>query len=136
MRPAENGSPVPELELAKDFPGLEDDGRGPYIDHSEVRAVVSRLREQLGSLYGNQPANMSATWSGPGTVGEVAGLGNVGPGETGPWEVASSFGYNTARAYEVFGDSYTKLIDYVEKWAEAVERAVANYEKGHADSSA
>ncbi|GAB2916240.1 hypothetical protein ACFMQL_18880 [Nonomuraea fastidiosa] len=137
MRPVDDGgSPVPELELAKDFPGIEDDGRGPYVDHTEVRKVVSRLREQLGALRGNAPANMSATWSGPGTIGEVSGLGNVGPAETGSWEVASSFGYNTEQAYKVFGGSYGQLIDYVEKWADAVERAIANYEKGHADSSA
>ena len=131
------GTPLPELELAKDFPGLGgDSGQGPDIDHTGVREVISRLREELGTLRGSAPASMSATWSGPGTVAEVAGTTNVGPGETGKWEVARYFGANTAQAYEVFGTSYYELLDHVEKWAAAVEKAVSNYEKGHADSSA
>ncbi|MFG2077424.1 hypothetical protein SAMN05421874_106100 [Nonomuraea maritima] len=136
-RAPEKGSPPPELALAPDFPGLgEDDGRGPYVDHGELRAVVKRLRKHLGTLRGNPQPSMSATWSGPGTVGEVAGLGNVGPAETGAWEVASSFGYNTKQAYEVFGDSYYRLLEQAERWADAVEQAISNYEKGHIDSSA
>lgn len=139
MRPDDEkaGTPVPELELAKNFPGLDgDNGQGPDIDHAGVRAVLSRLREELGTLRGSAPPSMSASWSGPGTVAEVAGTGNVGPQQTGKWEVASSFGANTAQAYEVFGSSYYELLEHVEKWADAVEKVVSNYEKGHADSSA
>jgi hypothetical protein len=131
------GTPVPELDLPKNFPGLGgDDGQGPDIDHAGVREVISRLRKELGTLRGSAPASMSATWSGPGTVAEVAGTGNIGSQETGKWEVARFFGGNTAQAYEVFGGSYYELLDHVEKWADAVEKAVNNYEKGHADSSA
>jgi hypothetical protein len=36
----------------------------------------------------------------------------------------------------VFGTSYYELLEHVEKWATAVEKAVSNYEKGHVDSSA
>ncbi|MGN9836761.1 hypothetical protein ACTMTI_01430 [Nonomuraea sp. H19] len=138
-RAPEGGSPPPELELAKDFPGLgEDDGRGPYVDHAAVRDVISRLRKNLGGVYvqGTPQASMSATWSGPGTVGEVQGLGNVGPEATGKWEVASNFGANFEQAYKAFGESYSQLVDHIEKWADAVERAIVNYEKGQKDSSA
>ncbi|MFC4115559.1 hypothetical protein [Nonomuraea zeae] len=135
--PADEGSPPPELELARNFPGLgDDDGRGPYVDHEGVREVIRRLRRRLGALSGQAPASMSATWSGPGTVANVAGLGNVGPTSTGSWEVASNFGLNVENAYEVFGPSYSKLQEQADKWAEAVEQAIVNYEKGHKDSSA
>ncbi|MEV4353360.1 hypothetical protein ACWEPL_44545 [Nonomuraea sp. NPDC004186] len=134
--PKDNDSPPPGLELAKDFPGLSGNGGGQYADHEGIRDVVSRLRKNLGSVHGNPQPSMSATWSGPGTIGEVQGLGNVGPEATGKWEVASNFGANFESAYKVFGESYSQLIDYVEKWAEAVERAVSNYEKGQRDSSA
>ncbi|GAA3242617.1 hypothetical protein [Nonomuraea helvata] len=135
------GSPPPDLKLAPNFPGLTgDDGGGPYVDHHEVRAIVSRVRKQVQGLLtdpGARPSpSMSATYSGPGTVGEVAGMGGVGPDETGKWEVADYFGQNISRAYDVFGGSYSELVTYVEKWADAVEKAIDNYEKGHADSSA
>jgi hypothetical protein len=137
-RPVDRGSPVPELELTKNFPGLDGNGSddGPYVEHTRVREIIGQLGRDLESLRGSAPASMSATWSGPGTVGEVAGLGNVGPGETGQWEVAQSFGSNTEQAYTVFGGAYGSLIDHVEKWVAGVERAVANYEKSHRDSSA
>ncbi|AQZ66689.1 unnamed protein product [[Actinomadura] parvosata subsp. kistnae] len=137
-RPADNGSPAPELELPANFPGLGDDAAtgGPYVDHTELRRVVGRLRTKLDSLRGNAPASMSATYSGPGTIGEVAGMGNVGPQETGQWEVASSFGANTEQAYTVLDPSYGKLLDHVEQWVDAVEKAIANYERFHQDSSA
>ncbi|WP_433437712.1 hypothetical protein [Nonomuraea sp. CA-141351] len=125
------------LKLAKDFPGLgEGDNRGPYVDHTAVREVLSQLRKDLGGVHGNPQPSMSATWSGPGTLGEVQGIGNVGPEATGTWEVASNFGGNFESAYKVFGESYSQLVDYIEEWASAVERAIANYEKGHTDSSA
>ncbi|MEV0380010.1 hypothetical protein [Nonomuraea sp. NPDC050643] len=134
--PPDNDKAPPGLTLAKDFPGLGAGGQGPYVDHVAVRDAVSRLRKNLGSVYGNPQPSMSATWSGPGTIGEVQGLGNVGPEATGKWEVASNFGANFEQAYKAFGDSYSQLLDYVEKWAEAVEQAIVNYEKGHKDSSA
>ncbi|MBE1590219.1 hypothetical protein ACFPOI_04225 [Nonomuraea angiospora] len=134
--PKDNDSPVPGLELAKDFPGLGGNSGGQYADHEGIRDVVSRLRKNLGSVHGNPQPSMSATWSGPGTISEVEGLGNVGPESTGTWEVASNFGANFETAYKVFGESYSQLVDYVEKWADAVEQAVSNYEKGHRDSSA
>jgi hypothetical protein len=125
------------LELARNFPGLgDDDGRGPYVDHKGVRDVIGRLRENLGALSGNPLPNMSATYSGPGTVPNVAGLAMVGPESSGSWEVASAFGLNVENAYEVFVDSYVKLQEQAEKWADAVEQAIVNYEKGHQDSSA
>ncbi|MEU4571953.1 hypothetical protein [Nonomuraea sp. NPDC023979] len=131
-----DGGQSPSLELAPNFPGMEPDGRGPDIKHDEVRSVLSRLRRELETLRGNAPASMSATWSGPGTVGNVAGLSNVGSAETGPWEVASGFGVNTAKAYEVFSGSYSEFLDCIEEWALAVEKAIDNYERGHLDSSA
>ncbi|WP_043620950.1 hypothetical protein [Nonomuraea candida] len=136
-RPADNGASAPPgLELPRDFPGLgDDDGRGPYVDHTELRRVVGRLRTALESLRGSAPASMSATWSGPGTVGEVSGLGNLAPEAAGKWEVASGFGYNISHAGEVFGGSYGQLLEYAEKWADAVEKAITNYETFHRDSS-
>ncbi|MEV6031675.1 hypothetical protein AB0L65_11035 [Nonomuraea sp. NPDC052116] len=135
--PDDNDTPVPKLELAKDFPGLSgNDNRGPYADHEAIRDALKNLRTALGSTHGDPHPSMSATWSGPGTISEVEGLGNVGPESTGTWEVASNFGANFETAYKVFGESYSQLADYVEKWAAAVEQAVSNYEKGHRDSSA
>ncbi|RVX47348.1 hypothetical protein EDD27_10278 [Nonomuraea polychroma] len=136
-RPPESGSPPPELELPSGFPGLgEDDGGGPFIDHQEVKSVISALRESLGALRGETMPNMSATWTGPGTVNEVSYLGNVGPQEAGQWEAASAFGNNIHFAYGAFDNSYALLIEHVEKWANAVEKAIANYERFHQDSSA
>ncbi|SEG99439.1 hypothetical protein SAMN05444920_11342 [Nonomuraea solani] len=130
------GPPPPGLELAKDFPGLGPGGGGPTVDHTAVRDAISRLRKNLDPVYGSPQPNMSATWSGPGTVAQTAGLGNVGPESTGKWEVANNFGGNVEQAYKAFIDSYSELVEYVEKWAGAVETAITNYEKGHKDSSA
>ncbi|WP_049570651.1 hypothetical protein [Nonomuraea sp. SBT364] len=131
-----DGGQSTSLELAPNFPGLEADGRGPYVDHQGVRSALSRLRRQLETLRGSAPAGMSATWSGPGTIGQVAGLSNVGSSETGPWQVASGFGENTATAYTVFNGSYSDFLDCIEQWAAAIEKAIDNYERGHAASSA
>ncbi|MFC5826689.1 hypothetical protein [Nonomuraea insulae] len=137
-RPSDpGGSPPPELHLPSDFPGLTgDDGGGPYIEHSRVKSIVSSLRENLGSLRGAAPSGMSATWSGAGTVNEVSYRGNVGPAETGKWEAATAFGDNLTQAHTVFNDSYGVLVDNVEKWVDAVEKAIVNYEKFQRDSSA
>lgn len=138
--PADNGSPPPKLRPPEDWPGLDGspDGApgGPYIEHTRVRQILKGLRDELGSLRGRAPASMSATWSGPGTVGEVSGLTNVGPEQTGPWETAKYFGLNAEQAYEVLTGKYQLLIDRVEAMVSAVEQAVANYEKGHKSSSA
>jgi hypothetical protein len=136
-RPADGGTPPPELELPTDFPGLgEDEGGGPFIDHHEVRNVIKALRTSLGALRGETVPNMSATWTGPGTVNQVSYEGNVGPEEAGQWEAASAFGNNIHFAYNAFDPSYALLIEHVEKWANAVEQAIANYERFHQDSSA
>ncbi|MGI5161056.1 hypothetical protein [Microbispora sp. CA-102843] len=132
----DDGSPPPKLRLPESWPGL---GGGPdelYIDHTRVRQVLKGLREELGTLRGRAPASMSATWSGPGTAGEVQGLTNVGPSETGPWETAKYFGLNAEQAHEVLGGKYQLLIDRIEAMVNAVEQAVVNYEKGHTSSSA
>lgn len=135
-RPADNGSPPPELQLPDDFPGLGGGGDDPYIDHTEVKAIISALRGSLGSLRGTPMPNMSATWTGPGTINEVSYLGNIGSQETGKWEAATAFGDNLTQAYTVFHGSYEQLLDHVDKWVDAVERAILNYEKFHQDSSA
>jgi hypothetical protein len=135
-RAEESGSPPPELELAPGFPGLEDDGRGPYVDHQGIREVISRLHRELDALRGSPLPGQSATESGTGTVPNVAGRGHVTTMDTGTWEVASNYGYNTARAYEVLNGSYGDLLEIVQKWAEGLERALANYERGEVDSSA
>ncbi|GLX04204.1 hypothetical protein [Microbispora sp. NBRC 16548] len=137
---AGGGSPPPKLRLPEGWPGLDGspDGAagGPYIEHTRVLQVLKGLREELGSLRGRAPASMSATWSGPGTAGEVQGLTNVGPAEAGPWDAAKYFGLNAEQAHEVLSGKYQLLIDRVEALVTAVERAVANYEKGHKSSSA
>jgi hypothetical protein len=133
----ERGSPPPKLELPKSFPGLDGgDGSGPFVRHQAVKDAISGLRDDLTRLRGTAPPNMSATWSGAGTSNEVSWRGNVGRQEAGKWEAADAFGGNIQQAHTVFGPSYQQLLEYVEKWADAVEQAIVNYEKGQRDSSA
>ncbi|MEU6713223.1 hypothetical protein ABZ897_17205 [Nonomuraea sp. NPDC046802] len=133
----ERGTPPPELELPRDFPGLDgDDGGGPSVDHGEVRRAIRELRAGITALRGSTLPGMSATWTGPGTVNEVSYRGNVGREQAGSWEAADAFGGNIEQAYAVFGPSYERLMEYVEDWADAVEQAIFNYEKGQQYSSA
>ena len=132
----DNGSPPPKLALPESWPGLGGSAEEVYIDHARVRQILKGLRDELGTLRGRAPASMSATWSGPGTAGEVQGLTNVGPTEAGPWEAAKYFGLNAEQAHEVLGGKYQLLIDRIEAMVIAVEQAVVNYEKGHTSSSA
>jgi hypothetical protein len=132
----DGGSPPPKLRMPESWPGLDGGPADVYIDHTRVRQILKGLRDELGTLRGRAPASMSATWSGPGTAGEVQGLTNVGPAETGPWEAAKYFGLNAEQAHEVLSDKYQLLIDRIEAMVSAVEQAVVNYEKGHTSSSA
>lgn len=138
MRDSEYGSPPPELELRKDWPGLDEAGRraGPDVDHTQIRKIAQALRSELAALKGGAPASMSATWSGPGTLGEISGLGNVGPAETGTWETADYFGQNVAQGYTVLNGKYQAFAEQYEALVVAIEKAVENYEKGHDASSA
>lgn len=133
--PGDGGSP-PKLRMPDDWPGLGEGSGDVYIDHTRVRQILKGLRDELGTLRGRAPANMSATWSGPGTAGEVQGLTNVGPAQTGPWEAAKCFGLNAEQAHKVLSGKYQLLIDRIDAMVSAVEQAVANYEKGHKSSSA
>jgi hypothetical protein len=125
-----------ELALPQDWPGLDDTSAGVYIDHTKVKQIFKGLRDDLDSLIGHASPSMSATWSGSGTAPNLAGLGRVGPAETGQWAEAAQFGRNAEQSHIVLNDLYAKLIDRIEALSAAVEKAVTNYERAHADSSA
>ncbi|MFI9554101.1 hypothetical protein [Nonomuraea endophytica] len=135
MRPDDGGSPPPSLELTPNWPGLDGygDHDGPHIDHTRVKQILKVLREDLGALKGKAGA---LSGSGAGTPTDLKSTGNVGPAQTGTWEIANYFGQNTTQAYEVLSGKYLMLIDHVEKLITGIEKAVQNYEKGHQDSSA
>ncbi|MFF5212403.1 hypothetical protein [Streptosporangium sp. NPDC000396] len=134
------GPPPPELELAKNWPGLdgtdEGSGSGPELNHTRIRQIFQALRDDLQALQGKSPGSMSATWSGPGTLGEVSGLGNVGPSDTGKWQVADYYGQSVEQGYTVLSGKQQMLFDGCEALITALEKAVTNYEKGHDASSA
>ncbi|AWS46448.1 hypothetical protein [Streptosporangium sp. 'caverna'] len=138
MRDSEFGSPIPKLELRKDWPGLDEAGRkdGPDVKHAEIRKIIQVLRSELAALKGGGQASMSATWSGPGTLGEIAGLGNVGSAETGTWETADYFGRNITQAYTVLNGKYQAFAEQYEALVVALEKAIRNYEESHDGSSA
>ncbi|MCG5218947.1 hypothetical protein [Streptosporangium sp. KLBMP 9127] len=120
------------LELPEDWPGLGDENAEVYLDHLRVEEVLKTLRAALRSLEG-EPAN--GALSGQGTVGEVRNAGRVGPAETGSWANADHFGRNATQASEVLGDGYRRLAEQIAAMITMVEKAVTNYEKGHARSS-
>lgn len=130
-------SPEPQgVELPADWPGLDSDTGGPYIDHTRVREIIGTLREELSTLRGQAPAGMSATWSGPGTLPEVQGLSRVGVKETGAWGAAMFFGINATKGSTSLSTTYESLVDRIDAMITAVEKAVTNYEEGQTRSSA
>ncbi|SDQ42848.1 hypothetical protein [Thermostaphylospora chromogena] len=130
-------SPGPQgPELPADWPGLDGDTGGPHIDHTRVREILGTLRQELSTLRGQAPANMSATWSGPGTLPEVQGLSRVGTRETGSWGAAQYFGLNATQGSTSLSSTYQSLIERIDAMITAVEQAVTNYEEGQTRSRA
>ncbi|GAA0846691.1 hypothetical protein ACFQVD_40015 [Streptosporangium amethystogenes subsp. fukuiense] len=122
------GTPAPELELEKNWPGLDGApaNGGPNADHARIKKIAEALRHEVDTLKGSMDQGGYRDWFGP----------QVGPADTGKWKAADYFGQNVTQGYRVLTGKYQALLEQYEALVVAIEKAVKNYEKSHDASSA